>query len=326
VRLSIKFHPLLFQASLAAGGVALMPFNYLQFAIPHGEGLITLSAIPWSTLTGAQYALYLPLVAIMLAFTVLHFGLTGYFLWRLAKWLWTPGAYSAFINVPQKNQNAGIFAIVASLAMTANVFWAPLGFFVPWVSSNLQAMMAPSLIFFGILWVTLLFFEVKAGRTWFAKGVDRTQFNFIWLLDVFAFALVSLAGSGIVAMSKNTTIAAVAVVATTFTLVVGLLWLLYKLAYLIYTHLKAAKLPDNPILPAFFLVVPIACLFGLSAYRVVNYLQPQLTVDLPTSTTVVVASYVLTIVWGLATLYLIRDYFRTYFRKSDFAPPQWGLV
>jgi hypothetical protein len=38
MKLSIKFHPLLFQSSLAAGGVSLMAFNYLQFAIPHGEG------------------------------------------------------------------------------------------------------------------------------------------------------------------------------------------------------------------------------------------------------------------------------------------------
>jgi hypothetical protein len=326
VKLNIKFHPLLFQASLAAGGVALMPFNYLQYGIDHGKGLITWAKIPWDSMTATQYALYLPLIALMLAFTVLHFGLTGYFLWRLAKWLGTPGAFSGFINVPQKNQNAGIFAVVASLAMTANVFWGPLGFFVPWVSSNLQALMLPSLIFFGILFFALIFLEVKALRTWFAKGVDRTQFNFIWLLDVFAFALVSLAGSGIVAISTNTSIQKTAAVATIITLVFGFLWLLYKLVYLISTHAKAAKLPDNPILPAFFLVIPIACLFGLAAYRVVNYLQPQLTVDLPDSTALVVGSYALTIVWGLTTLYLIRDYFLTYFRRSDFAPPQWGLV
>jgi hypothetical protein len=326
VKLSIKFHPLLFQASLAAGGVALMPFNYLQYGVSHGKGLITWGAMPWSTMTGAQYALYVPLVAAMLAFTVLHFGLTGYFLFRLAKWLGQAGSFTGFINVPQKNQNAGIFAVVASLAMTANVFWAPLGFFVPWISQHLQGWMLPSLLYFGILWVALLFLEVKALRTWFAKGVDRTQFNFIWLLDVFAFALVSLAGSGIVAISKNSGIQTVATVATMVTLAFGLVWLVYKLVYLISTHVKAAKLPDNPLLPAFFLVIPIACLFGLAAYRVVNYLRPQLTVDLPDSTALVVLSYGLTIVWGLATLFLIRDYFLTYFRKSDFAPPQWGLV
>ena len=326
MKLSIKFHPLLFQASLAAGGVALMPFNYLQYGVDHGAGLITWANMPWSAMTGIQYALYMPLVAAMLAFTVLHFGLTGYFLWRLGAWLREPGAYGGFINVPHKNQNAGIFAIVASLAMTANVFWGPSGFFIPWVSENLQTLMLPSLVFFGILWAALLFLEAKALRTWFAKGVDRTQFNFIWLLDVFAFALVSLAGSGIVAISKDAGVQTVAAVATIVTLVFGLVWLLYKLVYLIYNHAKAGKLPDSPLLPAFFLVIPIACLFGLAAYRLVNYLQPQLTVDLPDSTALVVMSYGLTVVWGLVTLYLIRDYFTTYFRRSDFAPPQWGLV
>lgn len=326
MKLSIKFHHLLFQASLAAGGVALMPFNYLQYGVDHGKGLVTWVNMPWTTMTGIQYALYVPLVAAMLAFTVLHFELTGYFLRRLAAWLRQPGAYGGFINVPHKNQNAGIFAIVAALAMTANVVWGPLGFFVPWVSQDLQAWMLPSLVFFSILWVALLFWEAKALRTWFATGVDRTQFNFIWLLDVFAFALVSLAGSGIVAISKDPSIQMVAAVATIVTLVFGLLWLLYKLVYLIYTHAKAGKLPDSPLLPAFFLVIPIACLFGLAAYRLVNYLQPQLTVNLPDSTALVVLSYGLTIVWGLVTLYLIRDYFMTYFRRSDFAPPQWGLV
>ena len=38
--MSMKFTPLKFQIPLAAGGVALMAFNYLQFAVPHGKGLI----------------------------------------------------------------------------------------------------------------------------------------------------------------------------------------------------------------------------------------------------------------------------------------------
>lgn len=69
----MKFNPLIFNASLAAGGVALMPFNYLQFAIPHGKGLIKLSNISWDGLTGVQSALYFPLVAIMLTFIIIHF-------------------------------------------------------------------------------------------------------------------------------------------------------------------------------------------------------------------------------------------------------------
>lgn len=328
MKLSIKFHPLLFQASLAAGGVALMAFNYLQFAIPHGKGPITFSDISWSMMTEAQIALYAPLVVVMLAFTLLNFALTGYFLYRLAKWLREPGAYTAFKNNAQGNQNAGIFAIVASLAMTVNVFWAPFGFFVPQMSSSMQAMMVPSLIVFGVLLLALLFLEVTFGRTWFSEGVDRTKFNFIWLLDAFAFGLVALTGSGIVAMAGNDVIVDIAAVATLFALAVGLVVLVYKVAYLTYNHVKAGKLPADPILPAFFLIVPISCLFGLSAYRIAGFLQPQTASALPGSppSLLITASYALAVVWGLGAVYLIRGYFTSYFVKSPFAPPQWGFV
>ena len=99
------------------------------------------------------------------------------------------------------------------------------------------------------------------------------------------------------------------------------------MAYLSYNHVKAGKLPANPILPAFFLIVPISCLFGLSAYRVAGFLQPQVATDLPGSTSVLItASYALAVVWGVGAVYLIRDYFTSYFVKSPFAPPQWGFV
>ncbi|GEM_PF-4440729 len=36
-----KFNPLIFLASLGAGGIAVMPFVLMQYTIEHGEGLIT---------------------------------------------------------------------------------------------------------------------------------------------------------------------------------------------------------------------------------------------------------------------------------------------
>ena len=165
------------------------------------------------------------------------------------------------------------------------------------------------------------------GRTWFAEGVDRTKFNFIWLLDAFAFGLVALTGSGIVFMAENDVIVDIATVATVFTLIVGLAVLVYKVGYLTYNHVRAGKLPADPILPAFFLIVPISCLFGLSAYRVAGFLEPQVATDLPGSPSLLItASYALAVVWGLGAVYLIRGYFTSYFVKSPFAPPQWGFV
>jgi hypothetical protein len=327
VKLKIPFHPLLFQSSLAAGGVALMAFNYLQFAIPHGEGPIVSSDISWSSFTAGQVAFYAPLVAVMLAFTLLNFGLTVYFLYRLVDWLGEPGAYGAFRDNAQGNANTGIFAVIASLAMTVNVFWAPFGFFVPQMAAGMQAMMLPSLVVFGALLLVLVYLEVTFGRTWFRKSIDRSKFNFIWLLDTFAWGLVALTGSGIVAMAENALIVDIAGAGTLFALAVGLLVLLYKVAYLTYNHVKAGKLPANPILPAFFLIVPISCLFGLSAYRVAGFLGPQAGSGVDGAPSLLItASYGLAVVWGVGAVYLIRDYFTTYFVKSPFAPPQWGFV
>lgn len=83
------FAPVKFQAALAAGGVALMAFNYLQFAIPHGEGLIKLTNISWSDFNIGQSAMYLFLIGIMLTFSLANFAVTAFFLKGFVKWLGT---------------------------------------------------------------------------------------------------------------------------------------------------------------------------------------------------------------------------------------------
>lgn len=322
---NVKFNPLLFQASLAAGGVALMPFNYLQFAVPHGKGLIKLSNISLSGLTGVQSTLYFLLVAIMLVFIIVHFLLTFIFLKRLIPWIANKEEFNEFINDPYKN--VGIFAVISSLGMSANVFWAPVGFFVPQVSSNLQALMLPSLIFWGLLCVILLKLEFRVIKIWITDSIDISKFNFIWLLDVFAFGLVNLTGTGIAAMSVNKDIAGIAAFGSLFTLSIGFFLLVIKLVYLIYIQIKKDTLPDKPILPAYFLVIPITCLYGLSFYRIAMYMQTYFTIDVKgISFFIINFSYVITIAWGVFCLYLLSDYLRNHFVKSNFSPPQWGMV
>ncbi|SJZ84201.1 hypothetical protein SAMN02745118_01984 [Selenihalanaerobacter shriftii] len=322
---NFKFHPLMFQASLAAGGIALMAFNYLQFAVPHGKGLINLSDISWNGLTGVQSTLYSPLVAIMLLFTITHFVLTFIFLKGLVSWVTSKKEVASFISDPYKN--VGIFAIIASLSMSANVFWAPVGFFVPQISANLQDFMLPSLIFFGLLWISLLKLEFKVIKIWLSESVDISKFNFIWLLDVFAFGLVNLTGTGIAAMSGNGQIAGIAAFASLFTLSIGFFLSIVKLVYLIYLQIKKDRLPDKSILPAYFLVIPIICLYGLSFYRLASYLQSYFSIDIKgISFFIINVSYVMAIGWGIFILYLLSDYFKNHFGKSNFAPPQWGMV
>lgn len=83
----MKFTPLKFQVPLAAGGVALMAFNYLQFAVPHGKGLIKLSDMQLVIMPAGQTGLYLLMITIMLAFSVINLGSTAAFLKQLFQWL-----------------------------------------------------------------------------------------------------------------------------------------------------------------------------------------------------------------------------------------------
>ena len=322
----MKFTPLKFQIPLAAGGIALMAFNYLQFAVPHGKGLITLSDMPLTGLTNAQAGLYLPLILIMLAFSVISLGSTAIYLKQLIEWLANKTYFQDFINGPP-TKSIAVFVPVASLSMTANVILAPLGFFVPQLSSNLQALMLPALIFFGLLWLAAFTLEFAVLRIWLSHPLEVAQLNFIWLLDVFAFGLVSLTGTGIAALSDSEKLASTAAFASLFTLSLGFLLLVTKLAYLIFLQIRAHKLPEKPILPAFFLVIPITCLYGYSFYRIALYLQKFFAFDTRVlSFFFINFSYVVTICWGIFCLYLLSNYFTKDFLKSDFYPTQWGLV
>jgi len=319
----MKFSPLRFQAPLAAGGIALMAFNYLQFTVPYGEGLLKLSDIPWGRLTMGQIGAYYPLIGIMLVFIIANLFLTSVFLKQLIEWRSNKEEYRIFMS--DSLINIGIFVPIASLAMTVNVVWGPLAFFIPNFSA--QAMMMPSLIVFGLLWIAVFLLEFKVLKTLLTQTFDFNKLNFIWLLDVFAFGLVNLTGTGIASMSNDKVIASIAAFGSFFGLTIGLFLLIAKLAYLVNSQIKSAKLPEKPILPAFFLVIPITCLYGLSLYRIMTYLQRYFLFDVQlVSYFLITLSYAVTIGWCIFTLYLLNDYFKRDFYKSKFSPPQWAMI
>lgn len=302
-----------------------MPFVYLQFAVPHGSSPIMLSDIPWAELTMSQTILYSPLIGVMFLFAIIHLFSTVVFLKGLGQWLANKEEYNSFITDPKVN--IGIFSPIASLSMTANVIWGPLAFFIPQLSSTLQSLMLPSLIFFGVLWFALLKLEFKVLKIWLTHPIDTSKLNFTWLLDVFAFGLVCLTGSGIAAASNNSEIASIAAFGTLVTLSIGIFLFATKLAYLLYLQIKSSRLPDIPLLPAYFMATPIICLFGVSFYRLMLYLQQYFAIDVDVLLFLSInLSYVMAITWGVFCIYLLSDYLKKDFLKSKFSPTQWGII
>ncbi|MCF8105207.1 MAG: hypothetical protein K9K64_06965 [Desulfohalobiaceae bacterium] len=323
----MQFTPLKFQLPLAAGGIALMAFNFLEFAIPHGESMVKMSDVISAGLTTQQINLYLPLIIIMLVFSTISIGLTIGYLKQLIQWLTTNRAeYLKFMSGPP-TLSVGIFVPIANISMAALVFLAPGQFFVPQLSSNLQAMMLPGIIFFGILCLTIFYLEFKVLKTWLSRPIDLKKLNFVWLLDVFSFGLLSLIGTGLAVMAESVQIASIGAIGSSFTLTFGIFLLIVKLSYLFHLHMKADGLPGENVLPAFFILVPISCLYGFSFYRVALYLQTRLLFNMEVFLFgILVISYIISVIWALFCVYLLSEYLLKVFRRVDFAFPQWSMV
>ncbi|MDF2946558.1 MAG: hypothetical protein K0S51_1237 [Bacillales bacterium] len=321
--MKLQFAPIKFQSALAAGGISLMAFNYLQFSLPHGGGLINFFNINWSDLSLIQDATYMLLIVIMFLFSSINLILIGILLYGFVMWLKTKSKLKEFLENPL--MNISIFVPIASIAMTINVIWGPLAFFIPNIS--IQKMMMPSLVLFGLLLISLLILEFKVTKILFTNPIDINKMNFVWLLDVFAIGLVSLTGTGIAYMSENNFISTIASVASLFLICIGIIMFITKLFLLIFVQFRNGNLPDNAVLPAYLLVIPITCLLGLSFYRILLYLEGVYSFKLNISLYLIInLSYLITIGWGIFTIYLIFDYLRKDFYKSQFSPTQWSMV
>lgn len=321
----MKFTPLKFQGTLAAAGVALMPYVFLKINIFKSDEEITLSQLPLLSGNPLEHATALLLTAVMGIFIVIHFTLTAIFLKELSIWLLKTNGFKETIANPFSNQ--AIFSPLISLPMTMVVFFGPVSFFVPQLTANMRSLILPTFIFFSVLWAILLSLEIKAAKTILAAPVEYEKLNFGWLLDVLALGAVSLLGSSIVLVSKNNFIASSAAAMTAITLLVGIVALAIKMTILIYQQLKSKVMPGINMLPAYFLVVPPMCLLGFGFYKLLTYTSKTYSFDTNTfSFFVLVFSYVTAIIWFIFLVVLLREYINKKFLSSQFSPAQWGMV
>jgi len=321
----MKFTPLKFQGTLAAAGVALMPYVFLKINIFKSEEEIALSKLSLLSGSPLEYATALFLIAVMGLFIVIHFILTAIFLKELFIWLFKTNGFKELTGNPLTN--SAMFSPLISLPMTMVVFFGPVSFFVPSLTANMQSLMLPAFIFFSFLWVILLSLEIKVAKIIATDFVEYEKLNFSWLLDVLAFGAVSLFGSSIVSFSDNNLIPSSAAFMTTITLLVGIVVFAMKVIILVYQQIKSKVMPGINLLPAYFLVVPPMCLLGFSFYRLLGYAGKTYAFNTNTiSFLVLVFSYLTAISWFIFLVVLLREYLQKKFLSSEFSPAQWGMV
>lgn len=321
----MKFTPLKFQGTLAAAGVALMPYIFLMVNIFKSDAGIAFADL--ANLSGGmtEQAAAWFLVGVMGLFIIIHFSLTALFLKELFAWLSDPRHLLELVKNPILN--AAVFSPFISLSMSMLVFFGPVAFFIPWLTENMQMLMGPAFMLFCLLWFITMFLEAVCLGVFFKSAIDYSKLHFGWLLDILALGAVSLFGSSIASSATNGWIASVSALMVTMAVFAGGGVFAMKLAILLYQQLKTRTLPGNNILPAYFLVIPPMCLLGFSSFKLLGYADKTYSVDASTmSFTVMVSSYFTAMAWFVVTVFLLRKYFEKDFLASEFSPAQWGMV
>jgi hypothetical protein len=321
----MKFTPLKFQGTLAAAGVALMPYIFMKVNIFKNEGEISLAGLSLLSDSPLDFTTALFLITIMALFIVIHLALTALFLKELFVWLFVSNEFKEIVENPLTN--AALFSPLISLPMTMVVLFGPVSFFVPQITENMQALMFPAFVVFSFLWILLISLEVKVAKVFFTRPVEYQNLNFGWLLDVLALGAVSLFGSSLAESSSSKLISSTVAFMVMVALLVGIVVFVVKIAILCSQQIQSKVMPGKNILPAYFLVIPPMCLLGFSFYKLVGYAGKTYGFETGLiSFLIMIFSYLTAMSWFIFSIVLLKEYFKKEFLDSDFSPAQWGMV
>jgi hypothetical protein len=318
-----NFNPLIFLASLGAGGIAVTPFILMQYTTTHGDGLITRAQLWSNNFSNLTSLYYFSLEAVTVIFSLLHFILTVIFTIKLFQWLKTE-AFKKMVDDPLKN--TAVLAPLISLLMTMNLFIGPIRYFLPTISNNFQSLFAPAFGFWLAIFIFSLWLEIKLLKTAFEKSFDINNIHFGWLLHPFLLGMLSTVGTGIAAMSKDASIANAAAFFSMISFSMGIFLLSVKLIALFKSHFSAPGLPEKNFLPSFLIVIPNITLFAISAFRFGHFLEKHQHFHMGAYFYIVVGLSFAFEVWYLFFgLSLLSNYFKQNHFK-EYYTTQWGLI
>jgi len=310
--------------ALGAGGISVIPFAIFQYTTEHGKGLVTISQMGHGSLSLINELLFRFLEVAMAVFAIIHIVLMVGLFKKFNKWRKTD-AYKEMLKDPLKN--TALLAPFVAISMTLNVFIGPIRFFIQSFADNLQAVMLPALIVWGIIWVALMRFDIKLLKIAFEEDFDISKISFGWLLHPFALTMLTVTGTGIAALAKDASIAHTAAFMSMTSGTMAAFLLTVKVISIFKSHYAAKGLPEKQFLPSFLMVIPNVTLLAISAFRIGHYLEQHFAMHMgPYFLLVMTLAFAFETWYLLFGLSLLKDYFTKYFFKKEFYVSQWGLV
>lgn len=316
------FNPLLFLSALGAWWIAVMPFAFMNYAVPHPKWLIALAHILPLLQTNMAWLYYFFFV-IMIGFGLFHIILMFVFFIKFFRWNTTPEA-KAYIDDPIRNP--GIMTPILASSMTMNLVIGVIRFFVPAISNNLQDFMLPALIVWLLLWVITMYVSIDITKKSFLKSFDFEKITFAWLLVPFTLAMVTVVWAWIAALAKDPAIANISAFFTFISLWFWLFLFVTKLITLFQKHFADKNWsPAKEALPSFLIVIPNITLFAISLFRLWHYFANQTGTHADLFLFfVIIGAFTFETWYLLFGFSLLKQYFQEqFFQKEFYVSMRW---
>jgi len=322
IKKSKSFDPIMFLMSLGAGGLSIGLWAFFMFTFKHGKGLFNHDQLSQVITSNFQKYLFFSTEVLIIIMAIVHLVTITYLLIKYFKWLKTKD-YKNYISDPLRNN--GIMTVFLTITMTFNVIFAIGNHFIFKNGPLFQPIMGPALIGYFILYIFTMGTSIKILKIAFTNTFDFNKIHFGFMMHPFALSMLAVTGFGISAFSKNYIISSIAFFLAFAPWLVAILLTLIKIVTMFQHHFKN-NLPDRNFLPSTLIVMPTIMLIFLSLTRIGHYLHNNLKgVEIGPAyyAIVTIIPFVFLFWYGLFSLTLIKDYFKTY---KKFNVTQWGFI
>lgn len=258
--------PLYFLASVGAGGLAVTFFMYLMFWVPHPGRPVPIFEDVVGALSGASPAMMLAIVLAVAGIAI--FGAMNIYLliWNLRR-VGTFAASDKGTALAASNAQTQYMAMPLALAMTVNVAFIVGLVFVPGLWSVVEYLFPMALVAFVLIGI-LAMRQIGAflGRVIGSGGFDCTANNsFAQLMPAFSFAMIGVGLSAPGAMSATALTSGIAIVLSTFFLVMATVIAIVGVVLGIRAMMEHGVALEQA--PTLLIVIPLMTVLGILLVR-----------------------------------------------------------
>ena len=267
-----SYSPLLFLASLGAGGAMVSMYMFLMFMVPHkGRPLAIFD--DWMAAFNGGHIAYKVMIPIVLAgiivFAYVH---VRTLIWNIVEFrkFKASAAYDGFVK---SNNGIQLMAIPLTLAMTMNGGFIAGAVFVPGLWSLSEYLLPAALVGFGIIG----YFALKIFSNFMVNALVHGHFDceknnsLAQMLSVFSLAMVGVGFSAAAAMSHVKVTSAIGYIGASFFFAAVIIFGSIKLVLGFRSMMNHGV--NQETTPTLWIVIPILTVLGIGLFRMTKGLE-----------------------------------------------------